>query len=220
MGELVKAVIETLQGTKRTVKALFNPKEYTLSKSVSWNQHKNAATDFPNMQFTTGQPKKLQVDLFFDGYDSDQGATVRSACQNLIAMAEMDPDLHHPPKCQFSWGGLVFKGVMDNVTVRYTMFDSKGQPVRATATISMSAGSPTRKDPDPDQKDNKSSPDVAKLHTLKRGETLNAIAEAEYADPGEWRRIADANGIDNPMDLVPGDKLIIPPILDRHGAGG
>ena len=35
----------------------------------------------------------------------------------------------------------------------------------------------------------------------------------EYEDPGEWRRIADANGIDDPFRLEPGKKLIIPPIL-------
>ena len=209
-GNLVKTVLESTEaGVKVT--AWFNPKEYTVSKSVSWNQHKGSATDFPNLQFTTGQPKKLKVDLFFDGYE-DQ-SSVRGACRDLIKMAEMVSSLHRPPKCTFSWADETFNGVMDNVSVKYTMFLPDGTPVRATASVSMSAGNPTRNDKDPDPK---GSPDYAKLHTLRRGETLHAIAESEYEDAGEWRRIADYNGIDNPMDLVPGAKLLIPPILDRH----
>jgi nucleoid-associated protein YgaU len=48
---------------------------------------------------------------------------------------------------------------------------------------------------------------------MKRGDTLQAIAHAEYDDPREWRRIADTNGIDDPMSLRPGNKLLVPPIL-------
>jgi nucleoid-associated protein YgaU len=39
------------------------------------------------------------------------------------------------------------------------------------------------------------------------------IAAREYEDPAEWRRIADANGIDDPLQLEPGRRLMIPPIL-------
>ncbi|MCA9527587.1 MAG: LysM peptidoglycan-binding domain-containing protein, partial [Myxococcales bacterium] len=46
-----------------------------------------------------------------------------------------------------------------------------------------------------------------------RGETLQSIAGQEYDDPNQWRRIADANGIDDPFRLDPGVRLIIPPIL-------
>ena len=49
--------------------------------------------------------------------------------------------------------------------------------------------------------------------TVRRGDTLAAIAHVEYNDPGEWRRIANANDIDDPMSLKPGMKLLVPPIL-------
>jgi nucleoid-associated protein YgaU len=47
-----------------------------------------------------------------------------------------------------------------------------------------------------------------------RGDTLQSIAFKEYDDAGEWRRIAEANGIDDPLELAPGKRLLIPPILD------
>ena len=57
------------------------------------------------------------------------------------------------------------------------------------------------------------SPDNAKVRAVLRGDTLQSIAFAEYDDPAEWRRIADSNGIDDPSDLRPGQRLLIPPIL-------
>ena len=57
------------------------------------------------------------------------------------------------------------------------------------------------------------SPDHAKLVTLKRGQTLADVASDEYDNPAEWRRVARANGIDDPMSVLPGTKLIVPPIL-------
>jgi len=59
----------------------------------------------------------------------------------------------------------------------------------------------------------RNSPDHTKRRTLKSGETLALIASEEYDDPGEWRRIADANGIDDPRDVKPGTVLTLPPIL-------
>ena len=55
----------------------------------------------PMVQFTTGQPKKLSVTLFFDGYE--QGKSVRGDCEQLVAFAEMDVTLHRPPEVLFSW---------------------------------------------------------------------------------------------------------------------
>jgi nucleoid-associated protein YgaU len=45
---------------------------------------------------------------------------------------------------------------------------------------------------------------------VKRGDTLWSLAAAVYDDPARWRPIADANGIANPRELVPGTELIIP----------
>ena len=58
------------------------------------------------------------------------------------------------------------------------------------------------------------SADVAKVWTVKRGQTLASIATQEYGDPRMWRPIADANGIDDPMRLHPGTLLVLPAVLD------
>jgi nucleoid-associated protein YgaU len=59
----------------------------------------------------------------------------------------------------------------------------------------------------------RNSPDHTKRRTVKQGETLSLIAFEEYDDSAEWRRIADANGIDDPKSVRPGMVLTLPPIL-------
>ncbi|MCK6571032.1 LysM peptidoglycan-binding domain-containing protein [Myxococcota bacterium] len=188
--------------------ALFNPKEYTISKSVPWNPHASAGLDAPEMQFTTGQGESLNLELFFDTYEA--GSDVRQHTDRLHTLAKIDADLHRPPLLLVSWAALKFKGVVESINHRFTMFKEDGTPVRATCTLALRQAASASEQ---QQEIKKQSPDHAKLHAVQRGETLQMIAAREYDDPAEWRRIADANGIDDPLQLEPGQRLMIPPIL-------
>jgi nucleoid-associated protein YgaU len=209
---LTKAMIVAENGI--TVRAWFNPETYNITKNANWSEQAVKTKDDPIFQWTSGKGKQLSFSLFFDGYEKGAAGTVQGECGKALQLASMDPGLHRPPKCVFTWGTMEVTGVVLSVKVDYTMFLPSGIPVRAKVDIQMSTGTPKRGE---DVPPGTHSPDWDKVHTLRRGETLHAIAEKEYDDPGEWRRIADANGIDNPMDLVPGTKLFIPPILNRHG---
>ena len=100
--------------------ALFNPKEYTISKSVPWNPHASAGLDAPEMQFTTGQGETLNLELFFDTYEA--GSDVRAHTDKLHTLAKIDSDLHRPPLLLVSWAALKFKGVVESINHRFTMF--------------------------------------------------------------------------------------------------
>jgi nucleoid-associated protein YgaU len=43
------------------------------------------------------------------------------------------------------------------------------------------------------------------------GDSLASIAYAEYGDAGSWRRLAEANDIDDPLRVRDGAVLHIPP---------
>ena len=53
-------------------------------------------------------------------------------------------------------------------------------------------------------------------YTVKSGDSLSAIAQREYGDANQWRRIYDANRdqIDDPDLIQPGQELKIP---EREG---
>jgi nucleoid-associated protein YgaU len=56
-------------------------------------------------------------------------------------------------------------------------------------------------------------------YTVKKGDTLSAIARREYGDANEWRRIYDANRdtVKDPDLIQPGQQLTIP---GRNEQGG
>ena len=56
------------------------------------------------------------------------------------------------------------------------------------------------------------SSDRTKQRVLKQDEQLWMLAAREYEDPGKWREIAIANGIDNPRLVQSGSKIIVPPL--------
>ena len=50
------------------------------------------------------------------------------------------------------------------------------------------------------------------VHRVKDGDTLPSISYSSYGDATDWRRIAEANGIDNPLHLRRGSSLSLPSI--------
>jgi hypothetical protein len=208
MATLEKAKLMNVdKGTSQDV--LFNPKEYSVQKSVQWEPHKAPGLDTPEQEFTSGNPAVLSVELFFDTYE-DKTDVRKEHTEKVMDLALVDADKHRPPLVMFSWGGFQFKGVIESLTLRYTMFLPDGKPCRATANLSIKEAKTAKEQLEANPRN---SPDHTKRRTMKQGETLALIAHEEYDDPGEWRRIADANGIMDPKDVKPGTVLTLPPIL-------
>ncbi len=208
MGTLEKAKVINLDKND-TIEVLFNPKEYTLKKSTQWEPHKSPGLNSPEIEFTSGNNMTLAVDLFFDTYEAKKD--VREHTEKLLKLALVDVSKHRPPLCQFQWGSFQFKGIVEDMTLRFTMFLSDGKPCRATVSMQFKeykTAAEQKQGPGGNQ-----SPDHTKRRTIKQGETLSLIAAEEYDNPGEWRRIADANGITDPLDVKPGMLLMLPPIL-------
>lgn len=56
-----------------------------------------------------------------------------------------------------------------------------------------------------------SGPTPGGKYAVNRGDTLSAIAQRTYGDAGAWRAIAQANGIEEPRHIRPGQVLLLPP---------
>jgi len=205
---LVKAKILNLDKKDDDLTVLFNPKEFSLQKTVQWEPHKAPGLNLPEHEFTSGNPRILSVELFFDTYEEKK--SVHEYTDKLQNYALVDPDKHQPPVVMFQWGKVSFTGVFETLNLRFTMFLSDGTACRAVASVTMKEWQ-TAKDQTTTSPNN--SPDHSKRRTVKTGETLALIAHEEYDDAAEWRRIADANGIVDPKDVKPGTVLTLPPIL-------
>jgi len=128
--------------------------------------------------------------------------------QNWTCPTVMGPlNTCHPPKVTFTWGEFRFVGHVTSVGIDYQLFGIGGRPLRATATVVMS------ENPDTIALTNPSSGGVAgrRIHVVSDGDSLQSIAFAEYGKPSQWRILAEANGIDDPLKVAPGTALLIPP---------
>jgi nucleoid-associated protein YgaU len=218
--EKLKLFIETkagLSGPKDEVTVLFNPNQLNLEKRVDWRTMKVSERDSVEAVFLYGNPFTLSLDLFFDSYEKNED--VRTHTEKVARLVTVDGDLHHPPRCQLQWGKFDFDGiwwVVTRLSQKFTLFFENGFPARATLTCSFQQW---RSGEEEAKETRLSSADVAKSRVVRRGETLSSIAAEEYDDPGLWRPIAEANGIDNPRRLEPGKVLAIPPLPPGRNAG-
>lgn len=187
------------------VDVLFNPTEYEMQSGNQYSEKEIAGLQTPISQFTSGDRTTLTLNLFFDTYEA--GIDVRTHTSKIVNILDVDSDLHTPPSCKFIWGSLDFKGVITNISQKYTMFLESGIPVRASLTVVM-LSSQTMKEQY--QEIPRQSADRTKQKTVRQGDQLWSIAAEEYENPGAWRHIAEANGIDNPRMLMSGRSLTIP----------
>ena len=201
---LEKATIQTYDPETHTLGAeiavLFNPTEYRLNKANQFAEVAIPGLEAPPLQFVRGNARTLSMQLFFDTYEQSQD--VRDYTGQIIGLLDIDAKLHAPPICLFSWGNLNFVGVLERADQRFTLFLSDGTPVRATIDVTLKEYFEGPSD--------RQSADFAKRYVVRRGDRLSGIAGQEYGDPALWRPIAEANDIDDPLAIQPGDHLVIP----------
>lgn len=208
----------------------FNPTEFTLNKGVQIAEIPIPGLDSPILQFVRGQTETLTLDLFFDTTDagtSDNAVPVTILTDQFYQLIKIDSQTHAPPICHFSWGGNNFPGsnmfgkgssqnrengfdcLVESVRQRFTMFSTQGIPLRATLTVTLREYKTLDKQL---HQLGLMSSDHTRTHVVQRGETLNKIADVYYQDSAQWRVIADANTILDPLALEPGTILELPPL--------
>jgi len=221
-GELAKAEFnvykkDDLKDKIKTIKFFLNPHTVQISKEAQLKEEQVPGST-TTKKFSLTYPICLKLgEIWFDTYDTR--TSVRTEYINDIeSLLDYLPETHYPPVVVFNWGNwfatgktpMEYKFFVTKCTVDYTLFMPDATPVRAKVDLTLEQISPQKEQGEVRPK---RSPDHAKLYTVKKGDTLQAIAMAEYDNPKEWRRIAKTNNLNDPMDLRPGMKLLVPPIL-------
>lgn len=213
---LEKAQIRNLTAGGDPFVVLFNPEQYTLNRANTFSQVVVHGLSSPLLQFSHGDLKTLQMDLFFDSRERHRVGTVertpangdvRKVVDPFLGLMDINADTHAPPVLLFIWGSLRFQCVLASAAQKYTMFREDGCPVRATVTVSFQEYT----NPDAEARGLKrKTADYTKVHVVVQGDTLAGIAQAEYGNAGLWRPIALRNRLDDPRALALGTKLYIP----------
>jgi hypothetical protein len=201
--EFVKASI--LPEGQDSIDVLFNPNLYTVAKGNSIAEAAIPGLEAPILQYVSGNTQTLTMELFFDTYEEQTDVTEYT--DQIYGLLYIDPDTHVPPICDITWGSFSFRGVMDNVSGKFSLFLPDGTPARATLTVTF------KEYIDVDvlvQENPTQSADHRKTRLVQAGDRLTTIAFEEYGDAAKWRPIADANGLEDPKNLEVGKRLTIP----------
>jgi hypothetical protein len=195
------------------IEVCFNPKEYSLEKSVAW-QNDKSFKDAPQAEFTGPSPMTLSVSLQFDTYE-ERVSVRRKYVQRIekcVLMREgladaSDKQKVAPPVILFVWGNFTFKGVAETLSQKYTMFLSDGTPVRAECSLKIR----NIIDKLPDEAPITSTGGGGgKSYTVQEGDRLDSIAATQLGDASRWTEIAMLNDIDDPTKLSKGQSLQLP----------
>jgi hypothetical protein len=229
MGKLERARIHVLKGDGKSstdvdsaIEVCFNPKEYSLEKSVEWDAEK-AFSDAPQPEFKAPKPMTLSVTLQFDTYEervSVRDKWVRKIEKLTMMTGELakdgkgasknDKQKFRPPTILFIWGRFTFKGVVESLSQKYTMFLSDGTPVRAECALKIRNVLDRQIDQGNDVSFSTTRNSDGKPYTVKDGDRLDLIAATELGDAGRWPEIAALNDIVDPATMDGKRDLKIP----------
>jgi Contractile injection system tube protein/LysM domain len=220
---IAKMTIE-VKGQVKPIKVLFNPEQIQITRS-GYHHGKDGALVHSN------DPTRVSVNLFFDTTllrsESLLGELAANITPSFLANPFSPEDVRHYTQdiynltrktgngkailCKLQWGRnnvLLQQGVLKTVTKTLTHFLADGTPVRATLNCVFEEVL------DPEIEVRIQNPIDDPVRTVRRGETLSSIAAEEFNNPALWRVIADANQMDNPRQIVPGQSITVPPLRD------
>lgn len=191
------------------VRCMFNPYEYTLSKQNQWQEQPTRGKNVGSSSFVKGGSQTLKLTLYFDS-SLEEDKDVRKYTDRLWEMMMVEDKSKDkeagkgvPPEVAFEWGRLYFRAVLTNMSQKYTLFTEDGTPVRCQVDITLEQKIDRedyrkRTDPPP-------MPDVGTEVTAVAGDRIDNIAAGSAAP--SMRDIAEANNIDNPLNIPSGARL-------------
>ncbi|GAB2460610.1 CIS tube protein [Jatrophihabitans fulvus] len=218
----------------------FNPDTYSVSKSNSFqsaaaaadtaqmgadgkpaNTHKMKTVEEQTLDST--KAATLSLNLLFDTTDERDKPVTKYTAKIFAAMKPVSypapkrkgakpgesATITRPPRVKFGWGKEVsWWAFIESATVTFEFFSSTGVPLRARVQLTLTQAGPddayTRQNP------TSGTPAPHHIHRVQRGETLDRISARYYGDSTQWRTLAVANGIEDPLGLRPGMALAIP----------
>lgn len=202
------------------VKVQFNPESLKVAfanQSSGGDQRGGSA-----IQFVGRGTTKLNLDLWFD-VNAPQPDDLRQRVTDVRKLTErvayfIKPKEQHsedqwvPPGLRFLWGTFLFDGIVDSISESLELFSEAGLPLRAKISLSVTSQEIQFRfneggAPDGGQQ----SPGTQPTEQAREGESVQDVANRTG---GDWRDLAEANDIEDPLRLDPGRRLSLP------GGGG
>jgi hypothetical protein len=199
----------------KVVNVQFNPESLKISLS-----NENRGGNQPggsSRQFVGSGSSKLSVELLFD--TTVEGSDVRRKTEEVayFVMAKQQANQNNqrtPPRVRFEWGTFIFEGVMDSMDETLDYFSEEGVPMRATVALNLSRDDIVFLFGQLEQASGRGqgagggrgAPGTTRLERARQEESVQSMA-GRQGNSNDWKSIAAANGIDDPLRLPAGAML-------------
>ncbi|MBP7524691.1 MAG: hypothetical protein KA779_08030 [Propionivibrio sp.] len=232
--EELQADLETPRSGGKRVTVQFNPEslKVNFANQIQTPQGSGGSGDSarpPAVQFVGAGTTRLAVTLWFDAsapLDAEmlpEAARGGGKLDDVRKLTEQvawfitpqpdpaDPERYLPPAVSFVWGSFLFNGIVESLEENLEFFSPEGKPLRASLALQLiqpritayrfaqsGAGSGSGA--------LGGTPGTRPLTGATEGASLQAMAAAA-GRPGDWKAIASANGIEDPLRMQAGQML-------------
>ncbi len=203
----------------RRVRVQFNPEtlKVTFTNQVATPQGSGDQNGPAARLYVGSGTTKLALQLVFDANaplpEGQQAVTdVRRLTEKVayFITPRQEGENFIPPAVRFLWGSFQFDGIMDSVDETLELFSSDGEPLRASVSVSMSQQRITEYAFRAVENASSGGTGPAAGSTPHTPAPANATVQGMTASQGrgsDWRQIAQANDIENPRILQPGQLI-------------
>lgn len=210
---------------------LINPESYALTYGTQSNAQAAQGSSEMVSSFNKRIPQTVSFKFLFDGtgvIKKPDGVLTGLASGLAIPGVNAQPpdvtqdianfkkvvydyrsDTHQPPYVQLRWGVLLYNCKLTRMTLLFKLFKPDGTPLRAEADCTFEEVIDTERLA---AIEGRQSPDLTRVRTVVEGDTLPLLCFREYGDSKYYYQVAAVNGLTDFKELVPGTKLIFPPL--------
>lgn len=215
-----QGVAAEIDATQR-LKVQFNPA--TLKVSYANQVQTNDQSTSSATQYVGRGSSKMSLELIFDVSmpleTGDAPADVRVITEKVFNFmkpleepGEGDTTRYVAPGVRFQWGTFFFDGIAESLDESLELWSEDGRPLRATVTMNLSQQGIVFLRQDPSGTGGApagaATVGVTPMQPAQASDSVQSMA-ARAGRSGDWKQIAQANGIDNPRSLAPGQLVNI-----------
>jgi hypothetical protein len=231
--KLAKLKIEAYSSRRRrasdlvgTFVAMFNPGSLKRAFVIEYGSRQGYNSTSKKLNYTRSGPSELKLTLLLDGTGVDEsavndqtgGQNVSDRIKKFLNLTfQMNGKIHEPNYLSVRWGDLNFQCRLQSLDITYNNFDRDGTALRAELEIVLISDVEVKKRL---TEENKSSPDLSHRRVVRSGDTLPLLTKEIYGSSASYLLVAQANGLDDFRNLVPGQELIFPVMQSEQGGGG
>lgn len=189
--------------------AMFNPENWQIQESVRHNTAQPPGSTETAVTFNNIPARKLAFDLIVDGTGaSGEKREVLADVLFLKSIVGFNGGEHRSNRFFIIWGTQLFQGVLETLSVKFTLFRPNGTPLRASISLSFVEDSDRTTSL---LKMNLLSSDLTHVRDVKEGDRLDLLCHHIYRDSRHYLEVARANNLTTFRKIPVGAELIYPP---------